>query len=64
MKAKTYKSAKKRVMRVTKNGVILRRTLSGQHLTHGKKKRVLRASNKQSTIAKSDSRKIKNLILK
>lgn len=64
MKAKTYKSAKKRVLRVTKSGIILRRTLSGQHLTHGKSKRVLRSSNKQSVISLKDAPKLKKLILK
>lgn len=62
MKQKTVKSAKKRVIKVTKNGKIIRRTLSGQHRTTGKSKRVLRASNKKTTISKSDTKKIKRMI--
>ncbi len=64
MKAKTVKSAKKRVLKLTKNGLILRRTLSAQHLTAGKSKRALRASNKKVAVAGYDLRKLKQLILK
>lgn len=64
MKAKTVKSAKKRIVKVSKTGKILRRTLSAQHLTSGKSKRVLRGSNKKADVAKADRKKIKRLILK
>ena len=62
MKQKTVKSAKKRIVKVTKNGKIIRRTISGQHRTTGKSKRVLRASNKKTTISKADKKNIKNMI--
>lgn len=64
MKPKTVKSARKRVIKITKNGKIMRRTPSAQHLTSGKSKRVLRASNKKQTISKKDEKKIRKLILK
>lgn len=64
MKAKVVKSAKKRITNVTKSGKFLHRRLSAQHLTSGKSKRVLRASNKTSDISKADFKKIKSLILK
>lgn len=64
MKAKTVKSAKKRILKITNSGKILRRTLSGQHLTHGKSKRVLRASNKKTAVALSDAKKLRKLVLK
>lgn len=64
MKQKTYKSAAKRVVRVTSNGKIIHRNLSAQHLTHGKSKRALRNSNKTSVISLSDKNKLRRLILK
>jgi ribosomal protein L35 len=62
MKAKTVKSARKRVVKITGRGKILRRTLSGQHLAAGKSKRTLRASNKKTAIAKADTKKFKRMI--
>ncbi len=62
MKQKTVKSAKKRVVKITKRGKLLRRKLSGQHLAAGKSKRTLRASNKKTAIAASDVQKIKRMI--
>lgn len=62
MKFKTVKSAKKRVLRVTKNGIVLRRTLSGQHLAAGKSKRTLRNSTKQKSVDLVDAKKIKKMI--
>jgi len=62
MKHKTVKSAKKRIVNVTKSGKIMRRNLSAQHLTKGKSKRTLRGSNKKSAISSADRKKIKRLI--
>lgn len=62
MKQKTVKSAKKRVVKITKNGKVLRNTLSAQHLTSGKSKRVLRASDKKEKVKKADIKKIKRMI--
>ncbi|OGD56399.1 hypothetical protein A2V71_04675 [Candidatus Berkelbacteria bacterium RBG_13_40_8] len=62
MKQKTVKSAKKRVVKVTKSGKLLRRKISAQHLAAGKSKRTLRASNKKTAIASSDVKKMKRMI--
>lgn len=61
MKQKTVKSAKKRVI-ISGSGKIFRRTLSAQHLSAGKSKRVRRAANKKTIIAKADKRNIKRLV--
>jgi len=62
MKQKTVKSARKRVVNITKHGKILRRTLSGQHLAAGKSKRTLRASDKKKRVTKADRKKLKRMI--
>lgn len=62
MKQKTVKTAKKRVVKITKNGKLLRRKLSAQHLTQGKSKRVRKATDKTESIAKADIKKIKRMI--
>ncbi|MEK7143053.1 MAG: 50S ribosomal protein L35 [Patescibacteria group bacterium] len=61
MKLKTVKSAQKRI-KITRQGKILRRQLSAQHLTQGKSKRVRRAAGKLSQIAQADKKKIKKLV--
>lgn len=62
MKHKTGKSAKKRIVSITKSGKLMRRNISAQHLTSGKSKRVLRGSNKKQELAQADRNKIKKLI--
>jgi len=62
MKAKTVKTAKKRIVNVTKNGKLMRRKLTGQHLTTGKSKRTLRNSTKTTPLSHADSKRIKKLI--
>jgi len=62
MKQKTVKSARKRIIKITKRGKFLRRKLSGQHLASGKSKRTLRASNKKTTISSSDIKKLKRMV--
>lgn len=62
MKLKTLKTARKRITNITKNGKLMRRNTSAQHLTTGKSKRTLQGSNKKSVIHKADAKKIKKLI--
>jgi ribosomal protein L35 len=63
MKTKTVKSAKKRIVKISASGKILRRTLSAQHRTSGKSKRVLRGSNKNVEVSGADRKKLRKLIL-
>ena len=62
MKAKTVKTARKRITNVTKNGKLMRRKLSAQHLTTGKSKRTLRNSTKKVAMSQADTKKIRKLI--
>lgn len=62
MKQKTVKTAKKRILKITKNGKLLRRKLSGQHLTQGKSKRVMSGASKSQAIAKADQKNIKRML--
>jgi len=62
MKQKTIKSARKRIIKITKRGKLLRRRLSAQHLAVGKSKRTLRSAGKKSTVSSADRKKIKRLI--
>lgn len=61
MKLKTVKSAQKRI-KITRQGKLLRRKLSAQHLTQGKSKRARRGAGKLSQVARADKNKIKKLI--
>ena len=61
-KLKTSKSAAKRIIKVSKNGKIIRRKMSAQHRTKGKSTRTLLSSRKQKNVSKSDTKKIKKLI--
>ena len=62
MKAKTVKTARKRITNITKNGKLMRRKLSAQHLTTGKSKRTLRNSTKKVALSQADTKKIRKLI--
>ncbi|AKM82604.1 TPA: 50S ribosomal protein L35 [Candidatus Berkelbacteria bacterium] len=62
MKAKTVKTASKRITNVTKTGKLMRRKLSGQHLTTGKSKRTLRNSTKKMALTHADYRKIAKML--
>jgi len=62
MKLKTVKSASKRIVKITKNGIVLRRETSAQHLVAGKSKRTLRKNSKNKPIAKANVKNIKRLI--
>lgn len=62
MKLKTSKSAKKRIVKITKRGKILSRRLSAQHLVAGKSKRTKRATGKKFVIKKADAKNLKKLV--
>ena len=62
MKLKTVKSAKKRIIKITKKGKVIRRELSAQHLVAGKSKRTLKKSSRQKLVSSADARKIKKMV--
>jgi len=62
MKLKTVKSAKKRIVKITKNGKIIQRKLSAQHLTAGKSKRTLRNKRKTAVMSDANVKNIKKLV--
>jgi ribosomal protein L35 len=62
MKLKTRKSAAKRIVKITKNGLVLHRKLSAQHRSTGKSKRVRRDADKTVAFNKTDSKKIRQLV--
>lgn len=62
MKLKTVKSAKKRVVNITKNGKIIRRKMSAQHLVAGKSKRTRRSAAAVTTLTKSFSKRVKQMV--
>lgn len=62
MKLKTSKSAKKRIVKITKTGKVISRRLSAQHLVAGKTKRTKRATGKSFTIKKADAANLKKLV--
>jgi ribosomal protein L35 len=62
MKLKTNKSAKKRIVKITKTGKVISRRLSAQHLVAGKSKRTRRATGKKFVLKKADSKNIKKLV--
>lgn len=62
MKLKTVKSARKRIVKITKDGQILHRKLSAQHLSAGKSKRVRSDADKTVAFKKVDAKNIKKLV--
>lgn len=62
MKLKTVKSAKKRIVKITKTGKILHRKLAAQHLSAGKSKRVRSNADKTEAFSKVDVKNIKKLV--
>ena len=62
MKVKTSKSAKKRIVKITKKGKIIRRKLSAQHLVAGKSKRTLSNSRRKANVSRADAKKIKRMV--
>jgi len=61
-KIKTTKSAQKRIKKVTKNGLLIRRKITAQHLARRKSKRTKKTAGQNRRISISD-RKIINQIL-
>lgn len=61
-KLKTHSSAKKRILGRTKSGLYIAATNSAQHRTSGKSSRVLRASGKKRTLAKTEENRLKKLL--
>lgn len=61
-KMKTAKSAAKRIVRITKTGKMLRRTMSAQHRRKGKSARVKRESHNIVEVAKGDQVKLKRML--
>ena len=61
-KAKTTKSAAKRIVRITRTGKILRLKVSAQHRRKGKSKLNKRNARKQLAVTKGDSVKLKRLL--
>lgn len=62
MKLKTNKSAKKRIVSVSKSGILMRNKMSAQHLTTGKSKRSLKNTDKKVAVDKTDLKKLKKLL--
>lgn len=62
MKLKTNKSAKKRIVSVSKSGIFMRNKMSAQHLTTGKSKRSLKNTDKKVAVDKTDLKKLKKLL--
>ncbi|MDO8513082.1 MAG: 50S ribosomal protein L35 [bacterium] len=61
-KLKTVKSAKKRVVGITKAGKIRVRKLSAQHLAMNKSSRARRQSKQTSTLGNTESKKVQRMI--
>lgn len=61
-KLKTHKSAQKRILRRTKDGRYVAPTNSAQHRTGGKSTRVLQATGKKRTLAKTEENRLKKLL--
>jgi ribosomal protein L35 len=62
MKLKTVKSAKKRIVRITVNGLVIHRKLSAQHRVKGKSKRVRSDARKTVAFNKADAKKIRKMV--
>ena len=62
MKLKTSKSAKKRVVKVTKKNKIIFKKMSAQHRTKGKSKRTLQNAMSNFEISQANTKTIKKLI--
>lgn len=62
MKLKTVKSAAKRIVKITKNGLILHRKTSAQHRSTGKSKRVRSDADKTVAFNAADAKKIRKMV--
>ncbi len=61
-KLKTSKSAKKRIVKISKKNKIIRKKMSAQHRTKGKSKRTLTQSTRNAVLSNTDAKKIKKLL--
>lgn len=61
-KIKTSKSAKKRIVKITKNGKYIRRGMSAQHLARRKSKRTKNQAKENYLISKANIKTIKKLL--
>lgn len=61
-KLKTSSSAKKRIVKVTAKGKLLRRRLVAQHLARKKSKRTKQKSGRSRGFFKGDLKKIRRLV--
>jgi large subunit ribosomal protein L35 len=61
-KIKTVKTASKRISRITKNGKIMRMTMSAQHLARRKSKRAKQNALNQVVVHKTDAKQLKRLV--
>lgn len=61
-KIKTSKSAKKRIINITKNDKFIRRGMSAQHLGRRKSKRTKSQAKKNYLISKANIKTIKKLL--
>lgn len=61
-KLKTNKSAQKRILGRTKTGRYVAATNSAQHRTAGKSSRVLQATGKKRSLAKTEENRLKKLL--
>lgn len=62
MKLKTNKSAKKRIVSVSKSGILMRNKMSAQHLTTGKSKRAKNNTDRKTAIHPADLKKMKQMV--
>lgn len=62
MKQKTVKSAAKRIVKITKNGLVLHRKTSAQHRVAGKSKRVRSLADKTVAFNHADAKNIKKMV--
>lgn len=61
-KLKTSKSTAKRIIKITRNGKMLRRKMSAQHRRKGKSKRTKLEAGQLMEVHKGDQKKIRRLI--
>ena len=61
-KIKTVKSASKRIVKISKNGKLMRLSMSSQHLVRRKSKRARKNALKKIALSLADSNKIKRLL--
>ncbi len=61
-KLKTRKAVAKRIVKITKNGKMMRRSTSAQHRTTGKSSRTLREAKLKQAITPNDVKKVSQML--